>query len=124
MAPSTASVGRPNNNALLTVMAVLAGLGMYFMRIGCVVHDYPVDILDAVAAGVLPNGAKIRKVYTGVKPVDENLSLLVTAFLYGPTKWNEAFYWQEVHFLTQLTAVIAIMNVEACRERNQGSWLK
>jgi len=124
MAPSSARVGRPNNNALLAVMAVLSVIGMYCMRIGCIVHDYPVEILDAVKTGILPNGVKIRKDYLGIKPVDESLSFLVTAFLYGPTKWNEAFYWQQVHFLGQLAVAVAIMNVEACRERNQGSWLK
>jgi len=123
MAPS-ARVGRPNNNALLAVMAALSAVGMYCMRVGCIVHDYPVEILDAAKTGILPNGVKMRKDYFGIKPVDESLSFLVTAFLYGPTKWNEAFYWQQVHFLGQLAVVVAIMNVEACRERNQSSWLK
>ncbi|EDU40033.1 hypothetical protein PtrSN002B_002391 [Pyrenophora tritici-repentis] len=124
MAPSTASVGRPNNNAVLAVMAVLSVIGLYCMRIGCVVHDYPIDILDVAKTAILPNGVKMRKDYFGIKPVDESLSFLVTAFLYGPTKWNEAFYWQQVHFLGQITVIIAVMNVEACRERNQSSWLK
>ncbi|RMZ73160.1 fad binding domain-containing [Pyrenophora seminiperda CCB06] len=126
MAPSPARAGRPNNNALLLIMAVLSAIGLYCMRIGCVVHDYPIDILEGAKMGILPNtnGVRMRKEYTGIKQVDEPLGFLVTAFLYGPTKWNEPFYWQQVHFLTQLAVIIAIMNVEACRERNQGSWLK
>jgi hypothetical protein len=66
----------------------------------------------------------LKKHYTGFRILDEGLSFLVAAFLYGPTQWNEPFYWQQLHFLLQLTAVIAVNNVEACRERNQSSWLK
>ncbi|CAE7009140.1 hypothetical protein P3342_002968 [Pyrenophora teres f. teres] len=124
MAPSTAGLGRPNNNALLAVLAVLSAVGMYCVRISCIVHDLPVDFLDVAKTAILPNGVKMRKDYVGIKPIDENLSLLVAAFIYGPTKWNEAFYWQQVHFLGQIAVIIAIMNVEACRERNQTSWLK
>jgi hypothetical protein len=94
------------------------------MRISTAMNNIPVNFVETVQGDVLPNGVPIKKDYTGIKMLDEGLSFLATAFIYGPTKWNEAFYWQQLHFLFQLTSLIAIRNVEACRERNQGSWLK
>ncbi|KAF1837895.1 hypothetical protein BDW02DRAFT_518089 [Decorospora gaudefroyi] len=126
MAPPSLNtrVDRPNNNALLVLFAALSALGLYTMRISPVLNDLPVGFLDVVETGVLPNSMSLKKDYTGIKLVDETLALLVGAFVYGPTIWNEPFYWQQIHFLSQITALIAIMNVEACRERNRGSWLK
>ena len=94
------------------------------MRISLVLNDLPLDFNKIIETGILPNGMRIKKHFTGVVPLDEGLSFLVAAFLYGPTAWNEAFYWQQLHFLVQITTLIAVMNVEACRERNRGSWLK
>lgn len=94
------------------------------MRISLALYDAPVGFLDTVAAGVHPNGTPIKIDYTGLKVLDEGLSFLVTAFLPGSAGWNEVFYWQQFHFLLQITGLVAIMNVEACRERNRGSWLK
>lgn len=94
------------------------------MRISAVMNDVPVGFADMIETGALPNGTRIKKRYTGIGPLDEGLSFLVAAFMYGPTGWNEPFYWLQLHFLVQITAIIAIMNVEACRERNRGSWLK
>jgi hypothetical protein len=124
MATSTGRVGRPNNNALLAMMAGLAALGFYTMRITPAQNDIPVGFLDAAASGVLHNGVLLKKDYTGVRLVDEGLSFLVAAFLSGPMRWNEPFYWQQLYFLIQLTALITINNVEAYRQRNQNSWLK
>ncbi|KAL1793576.1 hypothetical protein ACET3X_008558 [Alternaria dauci] len=124
MATPAARVGRPNNNALLAVMAVLAGIGLYTMRIATAQNDVPVGFLDAAASGTLPNGVALKKHYTGLRILDEGLSFLVTAFLYGPTGWSETFYWQQLHFLFQITPVLAVHGVEAYRGRNQNSWIK
>lgn len=94
------------------------------MRIVIILNDVPVAFSNVIEAGVLPNGTRFKKYYTGIGPLDEMLSFLVAAFLYGPTGWNEAFYWQQLHFLGQIAPIIAIMNVEACREKHQSSWLK
>jgi hypothetical protein len=123
MAPSTARAGRPNSNALLVLFAFLSALGLYYMRIYIAMNDIPRGFPELVQDDVLPNGVPIKKDFTGIRMLDEGLSFLVVAFLYGPTKWNEHFYWQQFHFLFQITSLIAIMNVEACRERHQGSWL-
>ena len=124
MATSTARAGRPNNNALLAVMAVLAGIGLYTMRITTAQNEVPVGFLEVAASGTLPNGVSLKKHYTGIRILDEGLSFLVAAFLYGPIGWSETFYWQQLHFLLQITPLLAVHGVEACRERNQGSWVK
>ena len=124
MAPLTARAGRPGNNALLVFFAVISALGLYTIRISPAMNDIPRGFLETVHGDVLSNGVLIKKNFTGIKMLDEGISFLVIAFLYGPTTWNEPFYWQQFHFLFQITSLIAIMNVEACRERNQGSWLK
>ena len=124
MATPTANVGRPNNNALLALMAGLAALGFYTMRITTAMNDVPVGFLETVASGVFPNGVPIKKNYTGIHLVDEGLSFLVAAFLAGPMRWNEPYYWQQLYFLIQITALVTINNVEAYRQRNQNSWLK
>jgi len=94
------------------------------MRVSLILYDAPKDFLEVAQAGVHPNGTPVKKDYTGLALIDEGLSFLVTVFLSGPAGWNETFYWQQFHFLIQITGLIAIMNVEACRERNSGSWIK
>lgn len=94
------------------------------MRISPILNDVPVGFADISETGTFPNGMPVKQHFTGVKPLDDGLSFLVAAFIYGPTGWNEALYWQQLHFLCQIAGMIAIMNVEACRERNQSSWLK
>jgi hypothetical protein len=123
-APATPTGVRPYNTLLLTTVALISLAGAWFMRISPALNDAPVGFLDVVQSGTHPNGVAVKKHYTGLKPLDEGLAFLVTAFLSGSAGWNEAFYWQQFHFLTQITALIAIMNVEACRERNRSSWLK
>lgn len=94
------------------------------MRLAPMLNGVPVGFLEIVEAGVLPNGLRIKKHFTGLKALDEGLAFLVTAFIHGPTRWDERFYWQQVHFLGQIATIIAVMNVEACRERHRSSWLK
>jgi hypothetical protein len=124
--PSSASPAgaRPYNAVLLTTFALLSVAGAWFMRIYLALSDAPVGFLDALEAGAHPNGTPMKKDFTGLKIFDEGISLLVAAFLPGAAGWNEAAYWQQFHFLLQITPIIAIMNVEACRERNQGSLIK
>jgi hypothetical protein len=80
MATSTARVGRPSNNALLAVMAVLAGIGLYTMRITTAQNEVPVGFLDVAASGTLPNGVSLKKHYTGIRILDEGLSFLVAVW--------------------------------------------
>ncbi|KAF2823736.1 hypothetical protein CC86DRAFT_384291 [Ophiobolus disseminans] len=122
--PASPTGVRPYNTFLLVTLALCSLAGAWFMRISLAVHDAPVGFLDVVASGAHPNGIAIKKSYTGLKPLDDGLAMLVTAFLPGTAGWNEAFYWQQVHFLSQFTAMVAIMNVEACREKNRGRWIK
>jgi hypothetical protein len=115
---------RPGNALLLTTFALLSMAGAWFMRISLALYDAPVGFVDAVQAGVHLNGTPIKKEYTGLRVFDEGLAFLVSAFLPGSAGWNEVFFWQQFHFLLQITGLVAIMNVEACRERNRGSWIK
>ena len=115
---------RPYNGLVLIIFAVLSAWGLWVFRIAPGVYKFPVGLYDLLDAGVLPNGQPIKKHYTGLGPVDKILTLLVTVFIYGPAGWNEQFYWQQLNFLLQITPIAAVMNAEACRERNRGSWLK
>jgi hypothetical protein len=115
---------RPYNGLLLTILILLSAAGAWFMRIIPVLNDAPVGFNQTLEAGVHPNGVIVKKNYTGLGPVDEVLKLLVTAFLPGAAGWNEAAYWQQFHFLMQITPMLAVLNIEACRERNRGSWVK
>ncbi|KAH7390480.1 hypothetical protein BKA66DRAFT_413852 [Pyrenochaeta sp. MPI-SDFR-AT-0127] len=119
-----ASTRRPYNAAILAAFVALSVAGAWFMRINIVMNKVPVGFKEVIASGVLPNGTPIKKHYTGIAPLDGMVSFLVAAFVYGPTGWNEPFFWQQLHFLVQITPMIAVLNVEACRERNRGSWVK
>ncbi len=122
MAPSSSV--RPYNALVLGSFAVMSAIALYLLRISPVVDNFPVGLYLMVEAGVLPSGQPIKKNYTGLKPVDDILALLVTVFLSGPAGWNEEFYWQQWYFLMQVVPIVAVMNVEACRERNRPSWIK
>ena len=124
MATLSAPTRRPGNTTIITIFAVLSFAGLYIMRISTALNGVPVGFADIIETGTMPNGTRVKKHYTGLGFLDEGLSFLVAAFLPGPTAWNESFYWQQFHFLHQITPILAIMNVEACRERNRGSWLK
>ncbi|KAH8724808.1 hypothetical protein GQ44DRAFT_772845 [Phaeosphaeriaceae sp. PMI808] len=115
---------RPYNTLLLVVLALLSAGGAWFMRIYLIINDGPVDFVNVVASGTHLNGVPIKKHYTGIGPLDDGLAFLVAAFIPGAAGWNETFYWQQVHFLSQFATISAIQNVEACRQRNGGSWLK
>ena len=121
---ATLSDRRPHNAALIAVFLALSAAGLWFMRISLVVYNVPAGFDKVLESGILPNGMHFKKTYTGIGAVDGALSLMVAGFLYGAAGWNETFYWQQLHFLVQITSIIAVMNVEACRERNRGSWLK
>jgi hypothetical protein len=112
MAISPSPSTRPHNALLLTSFALLSAAGLWFMSINTYLHDAPVGFTSLLAAGEHPNGLRIKTRYTGVVSLDTWLSFLVTAFIPGTAAWNEAWYWQQMHFLTQLGGVIAVMNVE------------
>lgn len=124
--PSAASPAgaRPYNAILITAFALISAAGAWFMRISAVINGVPTGFEDVIAAGAHPNSVPIKKDFTGLTYLDEGLSFLVTAFLAGAAGWNEVAYWQQFHFLLQFITFVVIMTVEACRERNQGSWLR
>lgn len=94
------------------------------MHVASILYEAQVEFNNTLAAGTHANGVRIIKSYTGIGQVDQVLATLVTAFMPGTAGWDETFYWQQFHFISQIAGLIAVMNVEACRERNSGSWLK
>ncbi|KAF2124262.1 hypothetical protein P153DRAFT_302912 [Dothidotthia symphoricarpi CBS 119687] len=120
--PSPTSAQRPYNAAITGLFILCSVGGLLFMRIATVLNDVPRGFFDLVAASHLPNGVAIKKHFTGIGPLDNGLSFLVTAFITGSAKLHEPFYWNQVHFIIQFMATIVVMNVEACRERHRGRW--
>jgi len=90
--PLSTTRRRPNTSKILAIFTVLAILGAWLLRIAPMLYDMPVGYVYHVKKGVLPNGVHIKKYFGGMKALDEGLSFLITAFIYGPTKWNESFY--------------------------------
>lgn len=90
------------------------------MRIETGIKGIPVNFVEQVEARTYPNGMPMRTHYTGIEVIDSSLLFLVAAFLAGPLAWDEGVRVQQLHFLVQFFAVIAVWNVEACRTRN--SW--
>ena len=82
------------------------------MSINTYLYSAPVGFTSILATGAHLNGARIKNDYTGLVPLDTWLSFLVTAFLPGTAGWNEAWYWQQVHFLVQIGGVVGVMGVE------------
>jgi hypothetical protein len=116
--------GRPYQTVLLLLFFVVAVAGIYYMRVIPVINDIPVDFLQTVESSILPNGVPVKKTFIGISVIDEGLSFLVSAFIGGAAGWNKSFFLLQVHFLISIGAQIAVMNVEACRERNRGRWLR
>ncbi|KAL6160253.1 hypothetical protein ACJQWK_09422 [Exserohilum turcicum] len=94
MAPSTAHDRRSSDGIVLFLYAVLAALGLYTMRIVTTMNDVPVGFMEMLQAPTLPDGTLIKTVYTGIEPLDQGLTAMVSAFMLGSTGWNQAFYWQ------------------------------
>jgi hypothetical protein len=63
----------------------------------------------------------IRRHYTGIKPIDAFLSLLVTAFLAGPAGLNEVVRVQQINFLISIVPVLVVFSIESVRTRNAWS---
>ncbi|EUC40317.1 hypothetical protein COCMIDRAFT_30728 [Bipolaris oryzae ATCC 44560] len=123
MAPPTSQQRRNGDGKVLFLYAILALIGLYTMRIVTSMTNNPVGFMDMFASRKLPDGTPLKTDYTGINPIDTGLAFLVSGFLFGPLRLNEAYYWQQIHFLPQLAPLIAIMNVEACRDGNRGKWL-
>jgi hypothetical protein len=111
---------RPYNTLLVSIFAVAAVAALWLMRIETAIKGIPADFIEHVEARVYPTGTAMRTRYTGIEVVDSGLLFLVAAFAAGPLGWDEGVRVQQLHFLVQFFAVIAVWNVEACRDRN--SW--
>ncbi len=93
------------------------------MRIGSVSQMTGLQ-LEPLLAGdsnfVYPNtDIVIKKHYTGLKPVDGFLSVLVTAFLAGPLALKKYIQVQQAYFLCSWLAVLVVWSVESVRLGNR-----
>ncbi|KAI0868939.1 hypothetical protein GGS24DRAFT_494166 [Hypoxylon argillaceum] len=111
---------RPYNALYVLIFAVASVYAGWLMRIETGIKGIPVNFVEQVEARTYPNGMPMRTHYTGIEVIDSSLLFLVAAFLAGPLAWDEGVRVQQLHFLVQFFAVIAVWNVEACRTRN--SW--
>lgn len=101
------------------VFVALSAAFLWLMRVETALKDIPVGFLEQVESKTYANGTPIRTRYTGIAAID-SIYWLVAAFVAGPLSWDEGVRVQQMHFLVQFFAVVAIWNVEACRVRH--SW--
>ncbi|KAI0406516.1 hypothetical protein F4802DRAFT_101952 [Xylaria palmicola] len=114
------STRRPYNALFVALFAVSSALAAWLMRIETGIKGIPVGFVEQVEARVYPDGMPMRTRYTGVEAIDQGVLFLVAAFVAGPLGWDKGVRLQQLHFLVQFFAVIAVWNVEACRRRH--SW--
>lgn len=107
----------------ISICAALSGAAVYFMRIG----NSSQAVGQHFEALMGPGGYRwpgsdivLRRSYTGIGPVDFGLSFLVAAFFPGVrgAGMNGAFEQQQPYFLIQFASILAVMSVEAGRNRN------
>ncbi|KAI1438415.1 hypothetical protein GGR50DRAFT_429559 [Xylaria sp. CBS 124048] len=111
---------RPHNALFMLIFALASAYAAWAMRIETAIKGIPVGFVEQVESKVLPDGTPMRTHYTGIEAVDSGLLFLVAAFIAGPLGWDEGVRLQQMHFLVQFFAIVAVWNVEACRARH--SW--
>ncbi|KAH9895460.1 hypothetical protein F4778DRAFT_746962 [Xylariomycetidae sp. FL2044] len=120
-AASTLPLGtRPRTGLYAALFAVVSGLCFWFMMIDPNANGVPLNFNGQVAAARYDNGLPMRTRYTGIAPLDNAVRFLVLSFVAGAAGWDDGVRAQQFHFLTSFFAVVCVLNVEACRRRNQG----
>ncbi|KAI1331824.1 hypothetical protein F5Y16DRAFT_244516 [Xylariaceae sp. FL0255] len=114
---SSTSPTRPNTALFALVFASCSAAGLWLMRVETGIKDIPVKFIDQIENARYHNGVPLREHYTGIEAIDF-FRYLVTAFIAGPLGWDEGVRVQQLHFLVQFFAVVAVWNVEGCRGRN------
>ncbi len=103
----------------IRIAAVQSGVAekMELIRTAGVFSEYPLDRRAPFAEHPMP----LRTTYTGIAPLDQGFTFLVSAFMNGVAGWDEAFFVFTIYFLVSFFAIITIWSLEACRERNKGA---
>lgn len=109
---------RPYNALYVLIFAVASAVAAWLMRIETGMKGIPVNFVEQVEARTYPTGMPMRTRYTGIEAVDSALLFLVAAFVAGPLGWDNGVRLQQLHFLVQFFGVIAVWNIEACRQRH------
>ena len=100
--------------------AALSAFHLWKMRILPPLEDIPVGFTASVFENqLLANGAPMKTRYTGIAPIDIELSMLVAAFVPGTAGWDPVFRQQQIYFLFQFFAVCCIMAIESHRASNR-----
>lgn len=104
------------------VLLALSATATYYMRLnhsaGLAVGEHFTTLAQTENFIFPDSEIVLRRSYTGIAAVDTGLSFLVAAFLPGASGLNKAFQLQQAHFLFSFMPVLAILSVEASRERN------
>jgi hypothetical protein len=103
----------------------ITGFSLWTMRIRTAMEGCPIDFnQDVFEKKRLADGSPLKTTYTWISPVDYLVSMLVAAFVPGSAGWLPAFQLQQIYFLAQFSAVVAIMTVESHRVKNQGRLIR
>ncbi|KAK4445402.1 hypothetical protein QBC34DRAFT_413167 [Podospora aff. communis PSN243] len=123
MAPRQALTG----TRLLATLALvtISAFSFWTMRIRAATEGFPVGFNeDVFERKLLADGTPLKTAYTRISSVDNVLSMLVAAFIPGSAGWLPEFQAQQIYFLAQFSAMVAVMTVESHRVRNQGRWIR
>lgn len=101
------------------IFLALSVFAAWQMRISPVLNDIPKDMEKTIKVGKLQHGFVLRKQYTTIPPVDEFLSMLVTAFIAGPASFDYSVHLHQFHFLVGFFPILCVWTAEACRERTK-----
>jgi hypothetical protein len=113
----------PSRALLYLTYVALSATAFYYMRLGpagLTVGKHIEPLTQGVSSFRYPGrDTIIRQHYTGWKPLDGFLSILVTAFLAGPAGWRRDIQVQQINFLTSFLSLLVIMSFESVRRCNK-----
>jgi len=118
----------PYRRGFYLTYAILSAVAFYYMRLGPaskITANHIEPLINGIAPSFRYPGRTevIRQYYTGIKPVDGLLSVLVTAFLSGSAGWRFDIQVQQINFLTSWTSVLVVWSLESVRRSNSWSFI-
>lgn len=123
MAPLSTSSRGPMDHVFLAIYAILACIGLYYIRIDSSNTIVPIALQSISTSGTWKeygHDLPVRLQYTGIKWLDFGLAFVVTAFLPGAGSLDAGFWIQQLYFLINFFAVVSLWTIEASRRRNKG----
>ncbi|ETI28353.1 hypothetical protein G647_00802 [Cladophialophora carrionii CBS 160.54] len=121
MTRPSAPPARRNGTGILfaLIFAILSVCAVYALRIASVQSGIA-DKMERITTThrFLEHPLSLRTTYTGIAPVDQGLTFLVTAFMNAASGWDAGFFVFLGYFLVSFFAILTVWAVESCRERN------